>query len=289
MDFGPGRTAAGANSLLTWVERAAHAVTVYYGRFPVPLYRVRVEVVPGTDGVLGGATWGGVTEVSALGSVLGDVLGDPERVSAFTKIQVGENVTDGELVADGAMTRAMVRTAFPAQPKDHAWIEEGLAAYVELVARTQAGFLRPKTAWRSMVRDMPGGNPQPGDKGLDHASNWARAYWGGAQFCLLADVTIRGQTRNGKGLQDALRAIMNQGGTVATRWPLEKAFEAGDRATGTKVLMSQYRRMRHQPVRVDLGGLWSELGVEQTASGDIRFNDAAPLAASRRAIMTVNG
>lgn len=266
VDFGPGRTAVGADSLLAWVERAARAVTVYYGRFPVPRYRVRVEMVPGANGVFGGTMWA-----------------NEGGFPAFTRIHVGEQVTDGELISDGAMTREMVRTAFPAQPDSHAWMEAGLASYVGPVARVQAGFLHPEAVWAGMVRNMPQGNPQAGDKGLDHVRDRERTTWGGAQFCLLADVTMRGQTRNRKGLRDALRAIVDAGGTVDQRWPLTKALEVGDRATGTRVLMDQYDRMRNKPVRVDLAGLWRELGVVPVADG-VQLNDAAPLAAVRRAI-----
>lgn len=271
VDFGPGHATAGVKSLLSWVERAARTVTVYYGQFPVSHYRVRVEMVPGASGVLGGAT-----------------QNDAGRFPALTDIRVGEGVTDGELVADGIMTREMVKTAFPTQPKSHTWIEEGLALYVEPVARAQAGLLKPEAVWAGMVREMPQGDPQPGDKGLDRAHTEERIRWGGAQFCLLADVTIRGQTRNRKGLQDALRAIVNGGGTIAAHWPLEKTFETGDLATGTEVLMAQYRRMGRESMQVDLGGLWRELGVEPVAGSDARFNNLAPLASTRRAILTPN-
>lgn len=44
-----------------------------------------------------------------------------------------------------------------------------------------------------------------------------------------------------------------------------------------------YEEMRDRPVDLDLVGLWSRLGVS-LASGKISFDDAAPLAAIRRAI-----
>ena len=48
--------------------------------------------------------------------------------------------------------------------------------------------------WQAMMRDMPKGLPQAGDQGLDNTGTWGRKYWGGAMFCLLADIEIRKAT-----------------------------------------------------------------------------------------------
>jgi hypothetical protein len=100
----------------------------------------------------------------------------------------------------------------------------------------------------------------------------------------MADVTIRKETGNRKGLQDALRGIVDAGGTIDKEWPITKAFTVGDQATGATVLMDQYRRMANAPVPIDLGGLWKELGIEPVAGGGVRFNNAAPGTAIRNAI-----
>jgi hypothetical protein len=155
--------------------------------------------------------------------------------------------------------------------------------YVEPVARVQNGLLRPERIWTDMVRDMPKGSPGSADEGLDRTHSWGRTYWGGAQFCLLADVMIREQTHNRKGLQDALRAIVAAGGTIDQEWPIRKAFAAGDAGTGTHVLEDLYGRMGNAPVPVDLDGLWKKLGIEKTGEG-LRFDDHAPEAAIRLAI-----
>jgi len=267
VDFAPGSLDLPSPQILQWVERAATAVATYYGRFPVP--RDRVLVVPGPDrsGVFHGTTWGGVG-------------GFP----AFTRIGVGQHSTVADLAEDWMMTHELVHGAFPSQDDDHHWIEEGLAVYIEPVARVQAGFLTPEKIWADMARDMPKGNPEPGDQGLDRTPTWGRTYWGGAQFCLLADVTIREQTHNRKGLQDALRAIVNAGGTIDQNWPIQKAFAVGDAATGTRVLEDQYTRMADAPVTIDLNALWKKLGVIRTGDDRVRFDDSAPDAAIRAAI-----
>ena len=103
-------------------------------------------------------------------------------------------------------------------------------------------------------------------------------------FCLLADVRIRERTHNRKGLQDALRAIMNAGGVITQDWPIERAFAEGDKATGTTVLMDLYREMRDHPAPVDLASTWQKLGIQRRSDGSVEFSPHAPLAEAREAI-----
>ena len=267
VDFAPGTLDLPNPQVMQWVENAASSVATYYGRFPVP--RDRVLIVPAEDrrGVMHATTWGGVG-------------GFP----AFTRISLGQHASAEDLNEDWMMTHELTHTGFPSQEDAHHWIEEGLAVYIEPVARVQAGFLQPEQIWADMVRDMPKGDPEPGDQGLDQTHTWGRTYWGGAQFCLLADVTIREQTRNTKGLQDALRAIVAAGGTIDQSWSIQKTLAAGDAATGTHVLEDQYARMANTPVTVDLDGLWKKLGVMRTGEDQVRFDDSAPEAAIRKVI-----
>src|SRR5260370_34054568 len=142
------------------------------------------------------------------------------------------------------MTHEMVHLALPSLTPEHHWLEEGIATYVEPIARAEAGNLDVQTVWRELVEGLPNGLPQPGDKGLDNTHTWGRTYWGGALFCLLADVEIRRQTNNQKGLEDALRGILNAGGDIRKDWTLEDALKAGDRAAGVDVLVKQYEKMK---------------------------------------------
>ncbi|MFP5235142.1 MAG: hypothetical protein ACLGSD_04515 [Acidobacteriota bacterium] len=266
VDFAPGTFNLGQAAILNHVRMAANAVTTYYGRFPVPRDRVLILPIAARSGVFHGTTWGGLH-------------GWP----AFTRISIGTATTQADLANDWMMTHELVHTAFPSLPDKNHWMEEGLATYVEPIARVQAGELPAAGIWHDMLRDMPKGEPQPGDQGLDRTPTWGRTYWGGAMFCLVADVTIRRQTHNRKGLQDALRAIVNAGGTIDQNWDLPRALKIGDRATGTHVLTRMYSKWKDKPVNVDLAKLGRDLGVA-VDGGTVRFNDAAPLAGVRKAI-----
>src|SRR6185437_15110433 len=101
---------------------------------------------------------------------------------AAIRIPLGRDSTEDVLQRDWVMVHEMVHTALPDMPDRYAWLSEGLAVYVEPVARVQAGDLSAREIWQAMMRDMPKGLPQAGDQGLDNTPTWGRRYWGGAMF-----------------------------------------------------------------------------------------------------------
>jgi hypothetical protein len=181
------------------------------------------------------------------------------------------------------LTHEMVHLTFPSMAEEHHWIEEGIAVYVEPIARIHAKQMSAEQMWADLVRDMPKGLPQEGDRGLDHTHSWGRTYWGGALFCLVADVEIRKQTHNQRGLQDALRGILEAGGDITHDWELAQALRNGDQTTGTTVLSDLYSKWKDNPVKVDLASMWKELGIAADGKS-VRLAEDAPMAAMRRAI-----
>lgn len=266
VDFAPGKLDVGDEAVLSHIEMAASAVVAYFGRFPVGHAGMLVVPVADRGGAPQGTTWG-----------------DRRGFQGFTRLRVGEHTTQQDLDNDWVTTHELVHMTFPSQEDDHHWIEEGLATYVEPLARVKTGEMTARSVWADMVRSMGQGEPRPGDEGLDHTHTWARTYWGGALFCLEADVEIRRQTGNRKGLQDALRTIAAHGGTIDQDWTLEKTFMVGDAGTGTHVLTKLYAGWKDAPVTVDLEQLWSDLGIRRVGDGLV-FDDSAPLAKIREGI-----
>jgi hypothetical protein len=98
--------------------------------------------------------------------------------------------------------------AFPdvsGESDEHHWMEEGMATYIEPIARAEIGRMSPERVWGDFVRHMPQGLPQAGDQGLDHTSTWGHllgrrdnlASWGTLKFARLRT------TRKGCGMQCA--------------------------------------------------------------------------------------
>ena len=258
----PRETPASEADLQLWVSTAAQAVQTYYGRFPVQRVSVVVETIDGR-GAQSGTTFGFGTPV--------------------IRMTVGRATVADDFPRDWMMTHEMVHLAFPRVLQEHHWIEEGLATYVEPIARAQAGQLPPERVWLDLIEGLPHGLPRAGDQGLDFTPTWGRTYWGGALYCLLADIQIRSRTDNQFGLQDALRGVLAGGGNIQTIWPIQQALQTGDEAVGQTVLSELYEQMRARPVDVDLDSLWRELGVKLVGR-EVVFDDDAPLAPIRRAI-----
>jgi hypothetical protein len=263
LELAGGDFTGGAAPLTDWVRRAAGIVAGYYGRFPVAQLRLRVRAESGA-GVQGGRTFA--------------------NPGAFIEVRVGRDVNARQLLDDWVLVHEMTHLALPDTGEEHTWLSEGVATYVEGIARVQAGNRAETDVWAEELRQMPRGMPGPGDAGLDHTHSWGRTYWGGAMFCLLADVDIRERTHLKYGLQDALRAILRASGGLSADWSIARVLRIGDAAVGTNSLEDLYARLKDAPQAPDLPGLWRRLGVEPEADS-VRLTDDAPLAAVRHAIM----
>jgi hypothetical protein len=261
--FGPGDFALPRERLMAYVRQSARSVVTYFGRFPARDTRLLIlpTATPGRA-VRSGSAFGGR--------------------GAAIKLTLAASVTEADLERDWILVHEMSHLALPSLPRRHHWLEEGMASYVEPLARAQAGVLAIPPIWGGIIAGMPQGLPQAGDRGLDNTPTWGRTYWGGALFCLLADVEIRERRAGSGGLQQALRAILERG-NMETDSPIEPLLRIGDAAVGVPVLSELYARMKDAPFPVDLDALWRRLGV-RVEGQDVRFDDAAPLAAVRRAL-----
>lgn len=247
-------------SIDAWLDHALNAVASFYGRFPISHGAVIVRLVPGHG------TGNGHTMGNGGGAVL---------------VSVGESTTAAELDRDWLLIHELVHlssidTALP-------WADEGLATYLEPLIRARAGLIERDEIWKSLVEGFPQGQPQEGDRGLDHTDTWGRRYWGGAIFWFLADLEIRKATDNRRSLDDAMRALNDRGGNTSIRWDLDRVLTVAEEAIGAPVLRPLRRKLGDQPVRVDLEALWKSLGVSVRGEKVI-YDDTAPLARMRQGI-----
>jgi hypothetical protein len=253
--------------LHAWIDRSAHIVADYYGQFPAPLVIIKLRGMDGS-GVNGGRT----TNDSGL----------------MIQMRVGRETTAETLAADWVLVHEMVHLALPEVGRSHDWLAEGLATYVEGVARAQYGNRAIADVWAEDRNSMPQGLPRAGEGGMDQSRSWGRTYWGGALYCLQADVAIREQSANRVGLQTALRAILKETGGYGFERNIEDVLRIGDAATGTHVMYELYQQNRATPQTPDLALLWTSLGVPNDPLTQ-PFDDRAPLAAIRIAITTKPG
>jgi len=260
--FAPGDVTLPHEKILDWIKTSARAVAIYYGRFPVGSLKLLMVPVNGPR-VRGGTTWG--------------------YRGAAIRVLIGRDASEDDLRRDWILVHEMVHLALPDMPERYNWLSEGLAVYIEPIARVQAGDMTARDVWQAMMRDMPKGLPEAGDRGLDNTDTWGRKYWGGAMFCLLADIEIRKATDNRLGLQHAMRGVIAAGGSHEKDWPIERVLATADKAVGVDVLTRLHNEMGAKPVTPDLAGLWRDLGLRSGGEA-VEFDDTAPLAAIRKAI-----
>jgi hypothetical protein len=261
----PGNLALPRSAILAWVRHSATAVSRYYGHFPIA--RAIVHVTP------------------IAGSGLGFATTDCEEDRGVINIPIGDATTQSDLDKDWVLTHEMVHLAFPLVYQRDRWLVEGMATYIEPLARMQAGYLNRESIWGDLVTSLPRGLPKTGDQGLNEAHSIGRVYWGGALFCLLADLEIRKATGNKKGLQNALREIDSTNGDITSDMEVIDALRLGDKEIGahSHILEALYNKMKDQAVAPNLDKLWQDLGVKKTGV-HVTFDDQAPLAATRKAI-----
>ena len=64
-----------------------------------------------------------------------------------------------DLASDWMLTHEMVHLSFPSVTENHHWIEEGIATYVEPIARVRAGHFDANQMWFEVMRDLHQGFP----------------------------------------------------------------------------------------------------------------------------------
>jgi len=263
VDFDPADYEVDREVVWKWITDAARGVASFYGRFPVSECTLVIKPRSGHGAMYGEASGGSRPKVLII---------------------LGQQSTAQDFAEDWTLTHELAHLAFPNMQRRHLWIEEGLATYVEPVIRFKMGLRTERSVWSEWYQAMPQGQPENGDRGLDFTPSWGRVYWGGALFALVSDVEIRRQSQNRFGLRNALQGIMKSGGTMAVQWKIEDAFAAGDRATQTPVLLTEYKKRRADPAPVNLDELWANLGV-RFQNDRVELDENAPWAHIRRGIL----
>ena len=251
----PGKLAMDDAAVDRWVALAARAV-VGSGQFPVR--RVLLGMAPSRgDGV------SGKTLASGGASIM---------------LDVGRSMTEAAVPRDWVLVHEMTHLALPSLPRGGAWLEEGLATYVEPIARARAGIIPADEVWSGLVEGLPQGQPDAGTA-LDHDV--------GANLLGRRALLPDGRRRHPQGHLESQgarqRAPRDPARRRQRRWSLARVLEVGDAAVGGTVLTNLHAKMGSQPVTVDLDALWTQLGV-RVRGRTVTLDDAAPDAAIRRGV-----
>jgi hypothetical protein len=87
-------------------------------------------------------------------SILGITWGDIDGFQGVSRMTLGAAVSETDLETDWTMTYELVYMGIASLADEHHWFEEGLATYVEPIARAQNGQLPAEHVGRDMVSRM---------------------------------------------------------------------------------------------------------------------------------------
>jgi hypothetical protein len=259
-----GTMKASPAELAQWVRDTGLAVAGYWGGFPVERASIILVPVAGKHGLPFG-------RVIAVGG-------------ASVLILVGAESKARELYDEWVLVHEFTHLGSPYIRDTGAWLNAGLATYLEPIVRARAGWRSVASVWQEWLQNMPRGLDTMGKTGLVHAGRGG-IYWGGALFMLQADIAIRQASRNRLGLEDCVGAVLRQGGDVRTTWKTADMLKACDAAVGGRPLEDIADDHLDHGKPVDLPALWKALGVALAPDGTVVTDDAAPLADVRRAII----
>ncbi|MDF2763764.1 MAG: hypothetical protein K0S81_758, partial [Rhodospirillales bacterium] len=185
-----GPLAADVDEIADWVEATALANADLWRGFPVARSTVVILPTPGRTNVPFG-------RVIATGGIMVLVL-------------VGSEIEARGLYDEWVLVHEFIHLGTPQIRDTGAWLNEGLATYLEPIIRYRAGWRSAESVWEEWTGWM-GRGVAPMSRGL----SGGRPYWGGALFALMADIELRQLTGVRMGLVDCLRPILAEAGDVS--------------------------------------------------------------------------
>jgi hypothetical protein len=267
-----GADATQAANLDRWIARISHAATTAYGR--LPLSDVQVLMIPTRADdehepvVFGQSTRG-------QGNAL-TLFVDPARPA-------------GEFDRDWVAVHELSHLFHPYLGSRGAWLAEGLATYYQNVLRARAGLLTPEQAWQQLDAgfargrgDMRKNDPMLEDAGDSHA--FMRVYWSGTAYWLEVDTELRRASANRSSVDEALRRFDACCLPSHRRWEPAEFVAKLDALMGTEVFVRRFGEFRTRRDFPDLAAVYAALGI-RSEGAQLQFNDVAPAAEVRRAIM----
>lgn len=251
-----------------WVLQDAMCAvaTLYGGRFPRPKVQAIVLPQEGDDVGFGQAERGGGGAVT---------------------LYVGDHARYEGIKSDWTAVHEVMHLALPQTVRGNAWFNEGIASYYQYLLLARVGLLTPERAWQALHAgfgrgrsDHTGRTLDADSVGLGRFSAYWRVYWAGAAFAFRADVELR---RRGKSLDEVVRFWRGCCPDETSWWDARPLLWRADEWLGEALLVPLGDAAMAASRFPGLDDLYAALGLD-VSTGTLRFDDAAPDAALRRAI-----
>jgi hypothetical protein len=250
---------ATADELAQWVHATALANAELWRGFPVARSTVVAIPVPGRTNVPFG-------RVISTGGIM-------------IRLMVGAEIEPRALYDEWVLVHEFIHLGTPYIRDTGAWLNEGLATYLEPIIRYRAGWRTERSVWDEWTLWM-GRGLEPMRNGLGKGN----PYWGGALYWLMADVELRRLTEGRMGVEDCLRLILAGSGDISIEARTMPTLALGER-DGPAPILTELAKKHMAGAPTDVFALFDTLGVRRSW-GTIVFDDAAPLAEVRQWLLT---
>ena len=199
-----------------------------------------------------------------------------------------------DLSEDWTACHELSHMLLPFVSRKDRWLSEGLASYYQYLLLARSGTLSEKDAWQGFydgIKRGENGTPRGtssntlAEATLQGRGQTMRVYWSGAALMFLADTQLRAASNNEQSLDSALKSLQSCCMDGSKLWRADELFKRLDGLTGTRVFSSLYKEHVHSISFPDLSGTWEALGIRHRFNR-VSFNDAAPQADIRKAIVT---
>jgi len=269
----PGELDLGRAELARYLSACGAAAAGMYGRFPVE--RAQVIVVPVGSGS-GGMAFGQVGRGGGASILL----------------LMHSNATLDDLAADWVTVHEFSHLTMPVVARDDAWLSEGTATYYQEVLRARAGLQTPLEAWRAIDDGFRRGEAGGTGRSLAEESRdvhqtyaFTRVYWAGTAIALLADVELRRRAGPVASLDAAMERLASCCAGSTRTWSAAAIARTIDGLAGADVLGQLMTRHLPSTEIPDVTEVYRVLGLARGADGLLVFDDEAPGASIRDAIM----
>jgi hypothetical protein len=258
--------------LAGWIESTARGVALLHGRFPVASLQVVVAPTPRGRGPV---PW---AYVARGGGPAVHLFINPARPA-------------GEFERDWTLTHEMSHLFLPYVAARDGWLFEGLPTYLQNIVMARAGVISAQEAWQRMAAGFERGArtaPQltfvQANERIGYNGIYQRVYWAGAALMLEADLQLRNRTGSRQSLAVALERLAACCAAKARRWSAQEIIARLDELTGTTVFGDLVRDQFAANGYPDYQATLARAGVKVEA-GAVQFDDSAPWAAQRDAVM----
>jgi len=163
------------------------------------------------------------------------------------------------------------------------------------VLRARSGLLSSAQAWEELQDGFKRGRTQTRagttlaqtSAAMMREHAFLRTYWAGAAYWLKVDVELRRVSAGKLDVAEALRRFRGCCLVPAQEWAPQDFVAKLDALTNTDVFVRLWREAGAQTEFPDLTTLYSALGIVAETNGKLRFDEAAPMAKVRHAIMAL--